>query len=212
MKKAIIIALLAVCLAAPFKASAFSFGDVISYGRKILKTADKKPAPPVLDEKSIDRSLPVDVRFDRKEKYRIWKESYSNEDITNLFKNPENFVFSEEELNYFSQKEYNTSSTTIVRDLKVDLKPGLIKISGYSLMNMMKGNFSAEIKVVKGVEGLYLKVSKARLGRLWIPSFALDNLIKRETKKLKQFLYSNKDYQNLEVLIDEDRLELKYKQ
>jgi len=211
MRKAIIVALLAVCLTIPVAASAFSFVDAFNYGKRIFKIGEKRPIPPVVDEKKIDRSLSVDIRYDRKEKYRVWKQAYEDGDITPIFQDKDNLVFSEEELNYFSQKEYDTASTSIVRDLKIDLVPGAIRVSGYSFARMFKGNFSGEIKLLNGVDGIYPKVVKARLGKIWIPSFFLDNMVKQETKSLKSFLYSDKDHKNLEVVIDDDRLELKYK-
>jgi hypothetical protein len=212
MRKAIIISLLAVCLAAPVKASAFGFGDILTFGRKIFKAAEPRPAPPQVDEKKIDRAVPVDMRNQWKEKYRVWKQAYDLGEIAPLFQNKNNFIFSEEELNYFAQKAYDTATTTPVRDIKIDLKKGSIAVSGYSLFNMLKGDFSAEFKVLNGNDGVYIKVIRAKLGKMWVPAMLLDNIVKGETKKLKKFLYSNESRQNLKVVIEEDVLRLEYEQ
>jgi hypothetical protein len=58
---------------------------------------------------------------------------------------------------------------------------------------------------------VYPKVTKARYGKIWVPAIMVDNTIRKESRSLIDFLYSNKNYGRLEVVIDDNSLELKYK-
>ncbi len=210
MRNIVVIAILAVCLAAPVKASAFGFGDIIAVGRKLFKIVEPRQAPERTDEEKIDAALPEESADEWQREYKVWKEAYKKNDITPLFDNEKNFTLTEDELNYFAQKEYNSATSSIVRDLKVDLKPGTIAVSGYSMLNMFKGDFAVELEVLKGGNGLYLKVTKAKLGKIRVPGVILDNIVNREIKGVKNFLYSNKDHSDPDISISEDKLELKY--
>jgi hypothetical protein len=212
MKKGALIFLGIFCLvaiSAPVAASAMSYVDFLKYGRRLLKI-NETPEPVKKDEKTIDRSLPVESRAKFKEHFRLWKGAYEAEDIAVLFQYKGIFKLSEEEINYFSEKEFNTATSSVVKNLKIDFTPGLIKVSGYSFMKMMKGDFYAEIKIVQGKNRIYPKVVKARYGKVPVPAIVVDNAIRKESGPLINFLYSNKNYEHLEVVIDDNSLELKY--
>jgi hypothetical protein len=212
MKKGALIFLGIFCLivlVAPASAKAVSYVDFLNYGRRMFKI-NKTPEPVKKDEKTIDRSLPVESRAKFKEHFRLWKGAYEAEDISALFQYKDIFKLSEEEVNYFSEKEFNAATSSVVKNLKIDFTPGLIKVSGYSFMKMMKGDFYAEIKIIQGKDRIYPKVVKARYGKIPVPAMVVDNAIRKESRPLINFLYSNKNYENLEVVIDDNFLELKY--
>lgn len=211
MKKLAIIFLIVSCLAiVPAAASAMTYMDFLSYGQRWLKIGEKKPVPAPVSKEVVNRSLPVDSLAAMNAKHRLWEEAYKAKNISGLFQDKSNFKISESEINYFSRQAFDTASSSVVRNLKIDFAPGLIKISGYSLVNSLKGDFYAEMKVLSSNGRVYPKVTKARYGKMWIPAFVVDNLVKRETKDLVDFLYSDKDHQDLKIVIDDNSLELKY--
>ena len=210
MKKGALIFLVVACLIiVPVAAKAMSYVDFLSYGRRFFKVAEKKLEVQQQAEKISVAPVPVESQIQIKQKYRLWKAAYEAKDLGTLFQYAGIFHFTKEEINYISEKELASSS--VVSNLKIDFAPDVIKISGYSYLKVMKGDFYAEIKIVQGKNRIYPKVVKARYGKIPVPAMIVDSAIKKETKELIDFLYSDNSYQTLNIAIDDNSLELKYK-
>jgi hypothetical protein len=214
MKKSsiIAIAILLIFLAAPMAASAFSFVDAIKYGRDIFVFVKNDQVPANKDIKTTPKEgeKKNDDVSGWQEKYSEWEKAYSKKDISPLLAKSKEFVFTEEEINYFARQEYNSTSS-IASNLSVDLQKDLMIVSGYSRFKPLQGNFSAEIKIIEENGEPVVKVSKARLGKIIVPSFFLNNLINKELKNTKTFIASGKDKKYPKIEIGDGFIKLSYK-
>ena len=207
MKKIFAVALLFLLI--PAGVMAFSYRDILQFGKKIINT--DRFAPEKLREAPAAESLPRPARERAEEKYENWKSAWDNNDIRPVFHDVGNFYFSEDEFNYLIQRRLKEDAKPLARDVVVNFEDGVIKASGYSLFKMMKGPFSVELTIVRGQRGrVNLKILKANLCGMYVPPFIVENILKSELKKTVEFLYGNGDYKNLDIVAGNGSLELIY--
>lgn len=169
------------------------------------------PSPKVLTEKVAP--LPVLSTTEKKvadQKYLDWDKAYSQNNIKLLVGNKTNFVFSETELNYFVTKSIAKAKKPDVIDVKIALDDGLATVSGYSLMNPFKGPVNLTGKFVSEGKKIKLELTKVQYRGFPLPTSVATSIINRYSPELLSFLYGYPDYSGLEVIIKDDKLELKY--
>ncbi len=211
-KNLFVVVLLLFCLTAPSSALAFNFVDTINYGRNIFNFLKKNEPPTekkiVVENKTEDEQKNKEKQW--QEKYALWEKAYSKNDISELLIKTKEFTFTEEAINYFAKKEYNSTSS-VASNLSIGFKKDLISVSGYSRLKPLQGYFSADIKIIEENGEPVVSVSKARLGRIAVPAFMLNSMINKELKNTKEFLLSGKDKKYPKIEVGDGFIKLSYK-
>jgi len=195
----ILIVMLLVFILSPMRVSAFSFVDVF----KILNRARN------VEIEEVDK-LPSSEEDLTEKKYKDWKDAYNNYEIEDLFLNPDNFVFTEAEINYLITKRLGDMNYPPVQNVKIYLKNGLIQLRGESIKKFFKGKIELDIAPVQRNNKFALEVKKAKFKGIYFPRFIASYIIKEEMKETYAFLYSHEEYKKLKVEATENKLELKY--
>lgn len=201
MKKIlIIVAIVAIAfILTSMKASAFSFVDVFKFLNRDSKV-----------EEEAKTELDFREQFLAVEKYENWKNAFDNQNIDELFSDERNFSFAEAELNYLIDKRLNEIKYPPAKNVKIYLKDGLIKVRGYSLKRFFNGRIELDIAPVQKHGKLALDVKRVRFRNIYFPKFIASFLLKEEMEDTYAFLYSHPDYKKLNIVVEEDKLELKY--
>lgn len=194
-----------VFLVIPAAVYAFSFTDVLSFGKNFFKK-DKAPQGTAAEATSTRPFFPELAD----KKAENWKNAYKQRDISRVFLDSYNFVFYEGEANYLLSKELGAMSKPPARDVEVKITKDLITISGQSLLKYLPGKFSLEGKIVAGEKRIYAKITKARYRGIYFPAALAQKIIRDETRDMMDFLYSSGDYDHLEVEVGDGYLKMVY--
>ncbi len=197
MKKLLIIIIL-LFLIVPVSANAFSFSNIFSFFKKekIEIEIEIEPEPFIIEY--------------AEEKYKAWTKAFKNKDTELVLANKDNLYFSEWELNYLIQKRLKDIKHPPAENVKIFLKDNLIKVKGKSLARFFKGEFELDIKPVKKGKRVVLEVKRTRFQRIYFPSFIASIMLKKEMDDTMNFLYSHGGVEELEIIVEEDNLELRY--
>lgn len=169
------------------------------------------PSPKALTEKVAP--LPVLSTNEKKaadQKYFDWDKAYNQKNIKLLVGDKANFIFSEAELNYFVAKSLAKAKKPEVIDVKIALDDGLATVSGYSLVSPFKGPVNLTGKFVSDGKKIRLELTKVQYRGFSLPKSVATSIINRYSPELLSFLYGYPDYSGLEVIIKDDKLELRY--
>lgn len=201
MKKAIIIlALLAIMV--PASAQAFSFPGIKGIWNKIF-TDDNDYSEEDVDYASLIKPL-ADY------KYEIWEESYENKRLYGLMKDSRNLYFTNAEANYILGKKLQELKNPPADDFEIWFKDGYAYARAH-MIKYFRGDISGEIEFVKEKKRTVPKVRKARWGKIWIPTFIVNAILRTELKALIDFLYSDPNFPYIDITVEEDLLELKFR-
>lgn len=209
MKKFLIVIIVLVLLM-PVAAHAFSFVDVINFGRWIFHRQVQVQAPAAEIKKQMAAAPEKLATLTAENKYNNWTDAFNKKDIALVIKDSRNLYFTDAEMNYLFAKELAAMSAPPVRDIQVAFTDNLISISGYSMLKNFTGQFSLEAKIVEANKKIGLQVAKAKYNNIYLPSFVAQPLLASQLKVMTDFLYSSPDYQNLSATVGNGFIELSY--
>ncbi len=198
MKK-IVITLALVVLIIPISAQAFSFSGIWGkmFGPKEVKQED-------FEYEELDQELAQD-------KYDAWVKAYDENNIYELTLTKYNLLFSNAEVNYILKKRLEDLKDPPVDDFEIWFKDGGYIYAKAHLLKYLPGNVSGEIEFIEKNDETIPHVRKIKWGKLPIPSFVANIIIKRELGELIDFLHSDPDIPYVEVGIEEDFCEIEFK-
>jgi hypothetical protein len=213
MKKFIIPFFLALALAAPLSASAFSYSDILNYGKKIFFKTEKKAPEKTAVQKAEEAKEKTAVllsleRLKARRKYESWKKAYDKKDLDIVYADSDNFSITESELNYIISRVLEDEKNPPARDVAVDFSSdGTVEISGYSNKKNLKGEFDLKIMIRQDKKKIYPKVLRARLGKIPMPAFIAEAYVRHQTADAINFLYSG-EKQSWSATINEETFAL----
>lgn len=207
MKKFLII-LIALAIMTPVAAHAFSFVDVVNFGKNIFH----REAQPSAEEIKKEAEAASAQYFSATAgiKYQKWREAFGKNDLGLVAADSRNLYFTDTEINYLVSRELALMSEPVARDVAVTFEENLIKISGYSLLKVLSGQFYLEAKIAEGKDRIYLKVIKAKYKKIGLPPFVAEAILRGQVREAINFLYSGDDYQDLKVTVGSGFIELNY--
>jgi hypothetical protein len=207
MKKYLII-FVALAILAPATAQAFSFTDVVNFGRWLIHREAKPAAVEVKKEAAVPDKFSI---LTAENKYQNWKAAFEKKDVSLAIVDSRNLYFTDAEINYLVSKELAAMSDPAVRDAQISFTENLIKISGYAILKNFDGQFSLEAKVVEANNRIGFQVTKVRYRNFYFPAFIVQSLLDKEVKEMIDFLYSSPSFQNLSATVGNGFIELNYK-
>jgi hypothetical protein len=206
MKKYLII-FVVLAIMAPVAAHAFSFVDVINFGRWLVH---KEAKPATIDVKKEAVAPDKFSSLTAEKKYHNWRDAFDEKDAALAVVDNRNLYFTDAEINYLITKELEAMSLPPVRDAKVSFTENLIKISGYAMVNNFNGQFSLEAKVIEANSRIGFQVTRARYRNFYFPAFLAQSILDSQLKEMIDFLYSSPNYQNLSATVGNGFIELNY--
>lgn len=207
MKKILII-FVALAVLAPAAAHAFSFVDVINFGKRLIHK-DVQPAPAEVKKETAAPSLRFSSLTAEK-KQANWKSAFEKKNIESIIQDSRNLYFTDAEINYVIAEELTDVDNPPAKDVTVSFSDNLIKVSGYSLLKNFNGQFNLEAKITKTDKRIAFQVTRARFHNFYFPAFIAQAFLRNELNKMIEFLYSSPDYQNLTVTVGNGFIELNY--
>ena len=199
-------------LIVPFVALSFSFGNVVNFGKKLMRVENRveSQANQYEAKKEVaDESAQISPD-EAVQKFENWKNAFARKNIGQADCVSHNFHFTETEFNYFIVHELAGVANPQVRDPQISFERDLAKISGYSLFKKFPGQFYLEVKVIQRNGRLNLKVAKAKYRKIYVFPFIAEPMLNSQAKDTMNFLYSNPDCQNPKVTIGDGFAELNY--
>lgn len=198
----------AIFLIAPFMTSAFSFTDIVNFGKKLIRVENQINRVEVKKETVTE---PTQFFSDTAvQKFENWENSFKMEGIGRIVCDSRNLYFTETESNHFLAHELAMMDNPPVRDTQISFERDLIKLSGYSMFKTLLGQFYLEIKIIQGKDRFYLKVIKARYRKIYLLPFIAEAILRSQTKDIINFLYSNPDCQDFKITVGDGFIELNY--
>ncbi|MFA4942246.1 MAG: hypothetical protein WC564_01245 [Patescibacteria group bacterium] len=167
--------------------------------------------PEVLTEDIVP--LPVFSEAEKQvadKKYSDWERAYNRHNIQLLVGNPDNFILSEAEINYFVTKNLALAKNPPASDVQITLNDNSIGVSGYSLLGPLRGAVDLEGRFVATGTKLKMELTKVKFRGVNFPNFIATSLLNYYGSKLFNFLYSYFDYSSLEVKVKPGELRLEY--
>lgn len=198
MKKIVIIfALLALIM--PTSVRAFSFSGIWSkmFGPKEVQQED-------FEYEVLDEELAQD-------KHDSWLKAYEEKNIYELTLTDYNLLFSNAEINYILNKRLDDLKNPPVDDFQIWFKDGDYIYAEAHLLKYLPGNVSGEIEFIEKNDKTIPHIRKIKWGKLPIPAFIANMAIKKELGELTDFMYSDPNIPYIEVDIEEDFCEIKFK-
>jgi hypothetical protein len=209
MKKLLFI-FIALAILIPLTVYAFSFSDVVNFGKSLIHK-EVKPTPEEVKNGLTDQAANL-YSYSAQTKYLNWKKAYEKKDITLVISDSRNLYFTDTEINYLIAQELAAAANPPARDINVSFSENLVKVSGIAMLKNFSGQFNLEGKIVKNNNDkkITLAVTRARYKNLYFPSFLAQMLMRNQLQKAADFLYSNADYQDLSLTIGNGFAELNY--
>jgi hypothetical protein len=207
MKKFLIL-LVAVAILVPATVHAFSFVDILNFGKKLIQR-ETQPVSVEVKTEAVTPSAQFSA-MSAENKYQNWNNAYLKHDVAEVFSDNRNLYFTEAELNYLVAQQLASATDPIARDVAVSFSDNLIKISGYSLVKNFSGQFYLEAKIVTVDQRINFQVTRARFHNFYFPTFIAQALLRSQLGKMIDFLYSSHDYQNLSVTVGSGFVQLNY--
>ncbi|HTW96739.1 MAG TPA: hypothetical protein VMD74_03750 [Candidatus Methylomirabilis sp.] len=207
MKKFLII-LIAAAILVPVAAHAFSFLDVINFGKMIIHL----PAAPTTDEvkKDLTTSAATAATISAESKYQNWRDAFNKKDLSLVLNDSQNLYFTETEINYLVDQELLAMAKPVARDVQISFTENLISASGESLLKNLGGQFSLQMKIVPDGKRINLQVTRARLHNFYFPSFLAQTFLRYQLRGMIDFLYSDPEHQSLTVTVGNGFIQLDY--
>lgn len=174
MKKIIVPAItlaIAVFIMAPTAARAFSFVDVINFGRRLIHQ-DVQPNPIAVKNELSAQAAKLST-ISAENKYKNWETAYLANDVSGVIVDPRNLYFTDSEINYLLAEQLASATDPVARDVSVSFSDNLIKINGYSLVKNFTGQFYLEAKLITVGQRINFQVTKARYRNFYFPAFSL---------------------------------------
>jgi|GEM_PF-6559090 hypothetical protein len=209
MKKFLFI-LIALAIFVPAAAYAFSFHDVVNFGKSLIRQ-EPQPTPEEVDNGFIDQEAGL-FSYSAQTKYAKWKDAYDKKDINLVLGDSRNLYFTDSEISYLIAQELSAIENPPARDVNISFSDNLIKISGISMLKNFYGKFYLEAKIVNNEGRINLSVSRARYKNFYFPSLLAQIVLRNKLQAAIDFLYSDIDHQNLSVAIGNGFIQLNYGQ
>jgi hypothetical protein len=205
MKKLLLV-FIAFAVFIPVTVHAFSFLDIFSLGKKIIRQEVKS-------KQAVTKAVAAPEEFsiakaDRK--YQNWEKAFSKKDISLVIDDSQNLYFTEAEINYLIARSLASSSAAAARDVQVSFVSGAVKMSGYSLAKNLSGQFSLEAKAAEIDGRVGLKIVRARYRNFYFPALVAQNLLAVRLKDAINFLYSDQNRQKPSLMIGNGFIEINY--
>lgn len=207
MKKFLII-VVAVAILAPVTVYAFSFIDVINFGKRLI---EREIPPPLVEvNKEIAAPAAQSPVLSAETKFANWRNAFDKNDISLVLADDRNLYFTDAEMNYLIARDLASSTEPVARNIVVSFSDNLVKVSGEVAIKSLSGQFYLEAKPTKAHNRISFQVTKARFHNFYFPSFIAQALLANELKLATDFLYSDPDYQNLRLTVGSGFIELNY--
>ncbi|MDD5527625.1 MAG: hypothetical protein PHO56_01455 [Patescibacteria group bacterium] len=206
MKKFLIIAVALAILAPVAAAHAFSFVDVINFGKRLIQ---REVQPPPTEVKKESAVMPIQFpALSAEKKFDNWQNAFNKKNISLVLADNRNLYFTDAEINYLIAREL--ASSTVAQNVTVSFSDNLIKISGDVAIKNLSGPFYLEAKPTVVKNRVSFQVTMARYHNFYFPSFIAQLLLAGQLRDAIDFLYSDADYQNLSMTVGSGFIELNY--
>jgi hypothetical protein len=209
MKKYLVI-LVGVIILIPLAAHAFSFSDVLNFGANLFHRQAPLTATEIKDDLA---NAPAQFQtFSAETKYNNWLTAFNNNDLNSVVSDTGNLYFTDAEINYLIAENLASAANPPARDVVVSFADNSIKISGYAMLKNLSGDFYLEAAPTTLKNQLAFKVTKARFDNFYFPAFIAQSILSGQLKTAIDFLYSDPDYQNLNLTVGSGFIQLNYEQ
>jgi len=201
-KKQVLIAALIV-VAIPLSVSAFSWRSLLFWNKS--KTTTPKEQPVELPQKLTYEQEKIALN-----KIRLWQEAFIKKDWNKLNKDKNNFILSELEINFLLQDALKRNSDFPAKDIFVSLSDNEIKIDG-QLLKPITGKFETLVTFDNQGETIIPVVKKMKLKGFTVPKSLANQVIQKYFPQASQFLLTYPNYQDADLLVNDNQLELKFR-
>ena len=208
MKKYLVI-LIALAIIVPVTAAhAFSLGDVLNFGARLLHK-ENQIAQTEVKTQTVQDVAPFSV-YGAEAKFNNWAAAYDKRDLTKVIFDSRNLYFTDGELTYLINQELASATDPYAKDITVNFTDNLAKVSGYSMLKNFTGSFYLEAKPTMAHNRISLQVTKARFRNFYFPAFIAQAVLNSQLRQSIDFLYSDADYQNLTLTFGSGFIQLDY--
>jgi hypothetical protein len=212
MKKFLIIAVIIAVMVPAAAAHAFSFGDLLNLGRKLIQR-ETPPAPKPAEIKKEIAAQPAQLyTLSAKNKFDNWQNAFAKKNIGLVLADDRNLYFTDAELNYLIARELASTTDPAASDITISFSDNLAKVSGHSLVKNFNGRFYLEAKPAIVNKRISFQVTRARFNNFYFPAFLAQALLAGQLREAITFLYSDPDRQDLSLTLGSGFIQLNYAQ
>ena len=144
--------------------------------------------------------LSIEAKQATDNKYSLWQKIFDKSDIEGIIANKDNLYFTEGEISYLLASESVKAKKPLATNITVALNNDSIKVNA-DFHKIVKGPiyFEGKIKVVD--KKLRVEIAKVKYYSIPMPAAWGNSIITKELDKYLAFIYNDKRYQGLEMIM-----------